>query len=176
MPGIWFFTSQSTVRSYEKNFKVLLDKARQICRMPTNRSLSIKLKVTVANSLITSVFQYPCSHIYTPPEVFNEFWTIISSFIWDNKKAKIAYNTLTLPIAEWGAYPHWSGDQNVSRPHSSHTKNPSPAKFWGCSLSPVHLGNLSRNCRTTCWYSNSGFDSTTSSQRTRLLFGRKLLL
>lgn len=86
----------------EKNFRPLLDKARQICGTWTNRSLSIKGKVTVANSLVTSIFQYPCSYIYTPPEVFKEFRSIITSFIWDNKKPKIAFNTLSLPIAEGG--------------------------------------------------------------------------
>lgn len=100
--GIWFFTAESTDNSWNKNFKVLLDKARQICGMWTNRTLSIKGKVTVVNSLVTSIFQYPCSYIYTPPEVFKEFRSIILSFIWDNKKAKIAYNTMTLPILEGG--------------------------------------------------------------------------
>lgn len=84
------------------NFKMLLDKARKICGTWTNRSLSIKGKVTVANSLITSIFQYPCAYIYTPPQVFKEFKSIISTFIWDNKKAKIAYNSLILPVAEGG--------------------------------------------------------------------------
>lgn len=98
--GIWFFTSQSKDTSWEKNFKVLLDKARHICATWTNRTLSIKGKVTVANSLVTSLFQYPCSYIYTPPELFKEFRSIISSFIWSNKKAKIAFSTMSLPIAE----------------------------------------------------------------------------
>lgn len=97
--GIWFFTDQTKTQSYDMNFKGLLDKARRICGTWTNRSLSIKGKVTVANSLETSIFQYPCAYIYTPPEVFKEFRNIISNFIWNNKKAKIAYNTLTLPVA-----------------------------------------------------------------------------
>lgn len=85
-----------------KNYRPLLDRARQICGMWMNRSLSIKGKVTVANSLVTSIFQYPCSYILTPPEMFKEFRSIVSAFIWDNKKSKIAFDTLSLPITEGG--------------------------------------------------------------------------
>lgn len=71
--GISFFLPQDANRSYENNFKVNLDKARQVCRSWTNRALSLKEKVTVINPLITSLFQYPCAYIHTRPELFKEF-------------------------------------------------------------------------------------------------------
>lgn len=100
--GIWFFLSHDEHRNYENNFRPLLDKARQICRTWNNRSLSLKGKVTVVNSLVTSVFQYRCTYIHTPPEVFREFRTITTAFLWNNLKAKVAYKTLTLPTSEGG--------------------------------------------------------------------------
>lgn len=100
--GIWFFAHGDPGKSYVRNFKPILSKARQICNSWTNRSLSIKGKVTVANSLITSLFQYTCSYIHTPPEVFKELRKIITAFLWDTRKPKVAYDTLTLPVAEGG--------------------------------------------------------------------------
>lgn len=100
--GIWFSVTNNIQNSMEKIFKPILSKAKQICGTWTNRSLSMKGKVTVANSLIISLFQYPCTYIYTPPEVFNEFRTNIRMFIWDNKKPKVAYISLIQPIVEGG--------------------------------------------------------------------------
>lgn len=67
-----------------------------------HRSLSIKGKVTIANSLVISLFQYPCSYIHTPPEVFKELKSIFTKFLWNNKKPKVAYSTLILPVADGG--------------------------------------------------------------------------
>lgn len=100
--GIWFSTSMDSEKNYNKNFKGILTKAKQICSSWSHRSLSIKGKVTVANSLITSLFQYPCASIHTPPEVFSELKRIFSNFLWNNKKPKIAYSTLILPVAQGG--------------------------------------------------------------------------
>lgn len=100
--GIWFSPSMDPEKNYNKNFKGILSKAKQICSSWSHRYLSIKGKVTVANSLITSLFQYPCASIHTPPEVFKELKRIFSYFLWNNKKPKIVYSTLILPLTEGG--------------------------------------------------------------------------
>lgn len=100
--GIWFSTVMDNNKNYNNNFKGILSKAKQVCSSWSHRSLSIKGKVTVANSLITSLFQYPCAYIHTPPEVFKERKRILTNFIWNNRKAKIAYNTLIQPVADGG--------------------------------------------------------------------------
>lgn len=100
--GIWTFSQPNPERSYEKNFQPILEKARQVTGSWVNRSLSIKGKVTVINSLITSLFQYPCSYIHTPPRVFKEYQKIITAFLWDGRKPKVAYLTLTLPVSQGG--------------------------------------------------------------------------
>lgn len=100
--GIWFFSQWSLEKNLQKNFKPLLQKARMICSSWTNRSLSLKGKVTIVNSLITSLFQYACSYIFTPPEVYKEFKKIVTLFLWADRRPKVAYNTLLLPVAEGG--------------------------------------------------------------------------
>lgn len=62
----------------------------------------MKGKVTIANSLITSLFQFPCSYIYTPPEVCKELRKIIVTFLWDGRRPKVAYNTLLIPTSKGG--------------------------------------------------------------------------
>lgn len=100
--GIWFEAEDSEERSYENNFKPILDRIRSICGSWSNRSLSLKGKVTVVNSLVASLLQYPTSAIYTPQRVFLEYKKIVVKFVWSNKQPKIAYKTLTLPINRGG--------------------------------------------------------------------------
>lgn len=63
---------------------------------------SLKGKVTVINSLLASLLQYPTSAIYTPQRVVTEYKKIISTFIWNGGSPKIAYKTLILPIERGG--------------------------------------------------------------------------
>lgn len=62
----------------------------------------MKGKVTVINSLLASLLQYPTSVIYTPPRVIKEYKKIILSFLWNNKSPKVDYRTLILPIERGG--------------------------------------------------------------------------
>lgn len=100
--GIWFDTDVSDERAYEKNFKHILDRAKSICGSWSNRNLSLKGKVTVINSLIASLFQYPTAAIYTPVRVLTEYRKILVNFLWNGKKPKIAYKTLILPTDRGG--------------------------------------------------------------------------
>lgn len=100
--GIVFKSRATTEDQYLFNFKKPLEKIKQVYSSWSNRRISIKGKVTVANALLVSLLQYPCSVISTPPRVVSEYRGIISSFIWDGKHPKIAYKTLTLPIESGG--------------------------------------------------------------------------
>lgn len=64
--------------------------------------LSLKGKITVFNALIFSLLQYPTLSTVTPPMAFQEVKKIATRFIWDNKKSKVAYNTMIQTIADGG--------------------------------------------------------------------------
>lgn len=64
--GIWLGLDRTEEWSYEWNFKGVLEKVQRTCDSWFQRSLSLKGKVTVANSLLVSLLQYPCSLIHTP--------------------------------------------------------------------------------------------------------------
>lgn len=56
--------------------------------------MSLKGKIPLVNSLMLSVLQYACSCTFIPTRVLIEVKKIITNFIWDNKRPKIAYNLL----------------------------------------------------------------------------------
>lgn len=72
------------------------------CNSWSHRRLSLKGKVTVVNSLISSRLQYLCSILHTPKRVFEEVRGLIVKFVWSSRRSKISYDTLTRPIAEGG--------------------------------------------------------------------------
>lgn len=74
----------------------------QVCSSWVDRSLSIKGRVTIFNTLITSLIQYILTNTITPQMGVAEVRKIATSFIWAGKKAKIAYSTLIQPISNGG--------------------------------------------------------------------------
>ena len=87
----------------EKNYSGILKKVRDTVSAWQNRYLSLMGKVQVVNSLVASQFVYkmmvlPCISRQTIKTVDN----IIRGYIWNGKKAKIAYNILQLPKREGG--------------------------------------------------------------------------
>lgn len=64
---IRFDTDDSDENAYHKNFKSILDKIKSMCGTWSNRSLTLKGKVTVINSLMASLLQYRTSAVYTLP-------------------------------------------------------------------------------------------------------------
>lgn len=62
----------------------------------------MKGRVTVFNSLISSLIQYVAMNSITPTKVLQEVKKIAASFIWAGKGSKIAYSTIIQPIPEGG--------------------------------------------------------------------------
>lgn len=100
--GIWILHDNSTINNLAWNFNPILNKIRATCNSWGNRSLSLKGKITVVNSLVISLLQYQCACIATPPQVFKDYKKIVSNFIWNGKKPKIAFNTLIQPVSRGG--------------------------------------------------------------------------
>lgn len=98
--GIWIGADRSEEANYLWNFKEPLCRIQNVCEAWNNRNLSIKGKVTVANALLISLLQYPCSIIHTPSRVIEEYRKLISRFLWKGHKSKIAYSSITKPICQ----------------------------------------------------------------------------
>lgn len=102
--GIWLDCEDSEEVSYQWNFRSQLSRIQGICDAWTNRNISIKGKITVVNSLLISILQYPCSIIHVPTRVFKEYKQLVFSFIWNGRKSKIAYDTIIKPIPAGGLH------------------------------------------------------------------------
>lgn len=100
--GIVFANSVTEDQQYQWNFQQKLQKIKNICNTWWNRNLSMKGKVTLTNSLMISILQYPCTCTATPTRVFTEFKAIIMDFIWNHGRSKISYNLLIQDINKGG--------------------------------------------------------------------------
>lgn len=96
--GLHFENDNSDEAAYNRNFQHIMDRIKYICGTWSNRNISLKGKVTVINSLVASLLQYPTSVIFTPPRVLAEYRKVILGFLWNNRQPKIALRTLTLPV------------------------------------------------------------------------------
>lgn len=95
--GITFTNDMTEELNYELNFKPKLQKIQDICSSWINRNLSLKGKIVLITSLLISILQYPCSCTSTPKRVCVK---ILTDFIWNAGKSKIAYNLLVQDIPE----------------------------------------------------------------------------
>ncbi len=84
------------------NFKPKIAILKHLLSIWKQRSLSIKGKITIVNTLALSPLIYASSIIEIPPEAFKEIIDIIHNFIWEGKTAKIAQNTLIKNIDQGG--------------------------------------------------------------------------
>lgn len=100
--GIWMGIQNTEANTYDWNFKTQLSKISSICDSWYHRHLSMKGKITVMNALLISLLQYPTSVTFTPARGVSEYKKIITAFIWDNKKPKIAYTALIQTVGEGG--------------------------------------------------------------------------
>lgn len=100
--GITFMYATTDDQHFALNFESKLQKIRGICSTWLNRSLSMKGKVLLISSLMSSVLHYPCANTTTPTRVIVEFKKIITEFFWIGKRGKVAYNVRIQDIADGG--------------------------------------------------------------------------
>ena len=87
----------------QKNYIPLLTKVTNTLSQWQNRGLSLIGKIQVVNTLVASLFVYKMMVLpVIPKSVVKTYDNIVRQFIWNNKKAKIAYNILQLPKQEGG--------------------------------------------------------------------------
>ena len=87
----------------QKNYEPIIEKSRKILNAWYNRGLSLIGKVQVVNTLVSSLFVYKMMVLpVIPDKVVKQMNNIIREFLWNGKKAKIAYAILQNPKDQGG--------------------------------------------------------------------------
>ena len=87
----------------EKNYTGIVEKNKQTLNSWAHRGLSLIGKIQVVNTLVASLFVYKMMVLPTiPANIVKKLDNIIREFIWNKKKAKIAYTTLQNPKPSGG--------------------------------------------------------------------------
>lgn len=100
--GVYFKNGITEEEQYLLNYRIPLAKIRIACQAWSNRSLSLKGKVTVINSLMISLLQYPMSCTPVPMRALVEYKKLVVDFLWSSKRSKIAYNLLVQNVNSGG--------------------------------------------------------------------------
>lgn len=95
--GIWIGIQNTEDFCYKWNYEHILLKIRQTCDKWQQRSLSIKGKITVINSLLVSLLQYPLSIIHTPERVYKEYQKSSQPLFGTKEKQELLTNVLSSP-------------------------------------------------------------------------------
>ena len=86
-----------------KNYDTIITKARHILNSWHNRGLSLMGKVQVVNTLIASLFVYKMMVLpQIPSLIVKQMENMIRNFLWDGRKAKIAFQILQNPKEHGG--------------------------------------------------------------------------
>ena len=96
------YITNNAEENLNHNFKPKIATLRNTLNIWKQRTLSMKGKITIINTLALSPLIYTSSLIDTPPEALKCINDIIQNFIWEGKTAKIAQNTLIKNIDQGG--------------------------------------------------------------------------
>lgn len=99
---MWFSRDRNPDEHFQWNFQPKIQKMNKICTSWENRSLSLKGKVVVFNSLVTSLIQYISANSIMPEKVVQDIRNMARSFVWSNKNSKVAYNIIIQSIRDGG--------------------------------------------------------------------------
>ena len=99
--GIWFDHDEDKVK--ELNVKPITEKVKNVLEVWKLRGLSLMGKIQIVNTLIASLFVYKNAVLPKMCDTLvNGLKKIITEFVWNGKKAKIAWNTLTALKSDGG--------------------------------------------------------------------------
>ena len=87
----------------DKNYQQLLPKVRNTLNAWYNRGLSLLGKVQVVNTLVASLFVYKMMVLpFIPSHIVKKVDNMVREFLWNGKKAKVAYKILQNPKDQGG--------------------------------------------------------------------------
>lgn len=99
------FEFDARAESEEKNllhFNKYIDKMHGVCDRWSKRSISLKGKVTVLNTLVYPILYYSVCNSLCPQKILDKVRSLTLKFLWCGGNAKIAMDTLTLPVGTGG--------------------------------------------------------------------------
>ena len=80
---------------YERNFLDTLQKAQDILESWEHRKPSLLGRITIVNTLVTTLFVHKLLTLPTPPQAFfKKFKLMMTKFLWQDKPARISYARL----------------------------------------------------------------------------------
>ena len=92
-----------TTKMLEINYREIMEKVNCVCKIWAKRQLSLLGKILIVNTLIVPLFVYRLQVLPNLTEnMLKEYQRCIVSFLWDEKKAKIAYDVLCKPYQAGG--------------------------------------------------------------------------
>lgn len=100
--GIHFDINDYDEKDQKINFDPAIAKMRRVCASWDLRNLSLKGKVVILNTLVLPIIYFQCMMLPVPAKTFEQIETLISAFIWKNKKPKIARLCLEKTTAKGG--------------------------------------------------------------------------
>lgn len=87
----------------ERQHEIILSRARELCESWKYRTYSLQGRVLAVNAMLASKFVHTAMVTCILPQLlYQKFRQIITNFIWNNRKPKIAYETLCLPKSRGG--------------------------------------------------------------------------
>ena len=99
--GIYVFPDLDVMSEY--NYLETIQKICNICKIWSYRSLSLLGKILVVNTLVISLFIYRLQVLSSPSQdILKRYKDIITEFLWEHKRPKIAYNRLITSYEQGG--------------------------------------------------------------------------
>ena len=163
MLGIWLHPDIKVIQS--ENFTRILQKIKSILASWTHRILSLPGKITVVNTMISSLLIHKFMALPTPDQsFFKQYKSIIMDFLWDGKIPKIRYSKLIqdyqnggLKLVDVEAKNHALKAAWISRWIHAGTFEKlgwlyvnlpvKDTRIWECNLNPKDIDKLGHNCK-----------------------------
>ena len=87
--------SHDVQEQLDLNYQQVYDKMCNVIRSWSTRSLTLMGKICIVNTLVASLFVHRMMVLPTiPKSIVKRVYSVITNFIWNNRKAKIAMHTL----------------------------------------------------------------------------------
>jgi len=98
--GIYFGNDNNEIM--KMNFYDRLHKFQSLLNMWSQRSLTLKGKITLLKSILLPTILYPCNNLAVPKNFIFQVNSLLFSFLWNNKPAKVKSSTIISDIQDGG--------------------------------------------------------------------------
>jgi hypothetical protein len=98
--GVWI--NNDCNKMIEENFNDKINRIQEIVNIWCLRKMTLKGKITIINSLLTSQLIYIGTVFQTPKWVIKKYKSIIMKFLWDKKLPEVKYTNIIGNITEGG--------------------------------------------------------------------------